>query len=198
MRILKPILIFSAVAILLTPAPARADGWIIPFAGVNFAGNSGEALSNAIDAKRAHWGVSLGGMAGGIFGMETDFGYSPDFYGSNDLGGSNVLTLMGNFLVGVPLGGQKGFSVRPYGLFGLGLVRSNVETISDVSTLQENSFGWDFGGGVMIFFSDHIGFRGDLRYFRTFGDVELGDLDITSRDDAVHFARGSAGLILRF
>jgi hypothetical protein len=197
-KLLKRLLLASALFIALTPAPASADGWIVPFAGVNFAGNSGQALSNAVDASRLHYGVSLGAMGAGIFGVEGDFGYSPDFYGKNDFGGSNVFTAMGNLVIGVPLGGQQGFGVRPYGLFGLGLMRSSVETFGDLADTRADDFGWNFGGGVMIFFSNHVGMRGDVRYFRTFGDTALGALDITTQDEPVHFARGSAGLILRF
>ena len=197
-RLLKRLFLASAFVMALAPAPASADGWIVPFAGVNFAGDSGKALSDAVDTSRVHWGASFGGMGAGVFGAEGDFGYSPDFYGKNDVGGSNVLTAMGNLLIGVPFGGQQGFGVRPYGLFGVGLIRSSVESFGDLGKVQADDFGWNFGGGVMIFFSDHVGMRGDLRYFRTFGNTELGKLDITTEDDPVHFARGSAGLILRF
>ena len=163
-RLLKRLLLASAFVIALAPAPASADGWIIPFAGVNFAGDSGHALSNAVDASRFDWGASLGTMAAGLFGVEGDFGYSPDFYGKNDVGGSNVFTATGNLVIGVPFGGQHGFGVRPYGLFGLGLIRSSVDSFGDVAKVQADDFGWSFGGGVMIFFSSHLGLRGDLRY----------------------------------
>jgi hypothetical protein len=46
----------------------------------------------------------------------------------------------------------------------------------------------------MFFFGSHVGLRGDIRYFRTFGDVDF-DIIRTGRLD---FTRGSAGLILRF
>ena len=92
----------------LTPAAARADGFIVPFAGVNFGGNAGESLGEGADAKRLDWGVSLAWMGGGVFGFEGDIGYSPDFYGKSDLGGSSVLSLMGNVLLGVPLADNKG------------------------------------------------------------------------------------------
>jgi hypothetical protein len=46
----------------------------------------------------------------------------------------------------------------------------------------------------MFFFGSHVGIRGDIRYFRTFGDVDF-DVIHTGRLD---FARGTAGLILRF
>src|SRR5512134_4082033 len=85
---------------LLTPAGARADGLIVPFAGVNFGGDAGETFGDAVDASRFDWGASFAWMGGGVFGLEADLGYSPDFYGKNDVGGSSVLSLMGNVLLG--------------------------------------------------------------------------------------------------
>ena len=177
-----------------TPAAARADGMIIPFYGVNFGGSSGQELGNAIDAKRYDWGVSLAYMGAGVLGIEADIARSPDFYGRTDLGGSSVLTMTGNLLVGIPIGGQKGVGFRPYGLAGLGVIRSKVDAFSDVLSRDNSKAAWDFGGGAMFFFGSHVGVRGEVRYFQTFGDVDF-DVIHTGRLD---FARASAGLILRF
>ena len=29
---------------------------------------------------------------------------------------------------------------------------------------DNNLFGWDIGGGAIVYFGDHFGVRGDLRY----------------------------------
>ena len=181
----------------LTPAAARADGLIVPFAGVNFGGNAGESLGDGTDAQRFDWGISFAWMGGGVFGVEGDVGYSPDFYGKNDVGGSGVLSLMGNVLLGVPFGGQQGFGVRPYGLVGVGILRSNLESFDELVGVDDSEVAWDFGGGVMIFFASHVGIRGDIRYFRTFGDVDFGPIDVAD-SDAVDYTRGTLGLVLRF
>lgn len=110
---LRPVLALTLLLELMAPAAARADGLLIPFVGANFGGNSGKELSDAIDAKRFDWGVSLAYMGGGVFGIEGDIARSPDFYGKTDVGGSSVLTATGNLLLGIPLGGQKGFGFRP-------------------------------------------------------------------------------------
>jgi opacity protein-like surface antigen len=196
--VLKPTLALAALVGLVTPASARADGMIVPFVGANFAGNSGKELSNAIDANRIDWGVSLAFMAGGVLGLEADFSRSPDFYGKTDVGGSSVVTATGNLLVGIPVGGQKGVGFRPYVLAGLGVIRSNLDAFGHPSNIDTNSTAWDFGGGAMFFFGNHVGVRGDLRYFRTFGDVDFGVIDITLGRRHLDFARGSAGLIFRF
>src|SRR5262245_47806472 len=112
-------------ALMMTPSPAHADGLIIPFFGVNFGGDAGESLGAATDAKRWNWGASFAWMSGGVIGLEGDFGYSPDFFGKTDIGGSKALTLTGNVLLGVPFGGQHGFGVRPYGVVGVGLINTD-------------------------------------------------------------------------
>src|SRR3954468_14949610 len=128
----RRVLLLGGLLALLAPASARADGLLIPFLGVNFGGNSGKELSDAIDAKRFDWGVSLAYMGAGVLGIEADIARSPDFYGRTDVGGSSVLTGTGNLLLGVPIGGQKGVGFRPYALVGLGVVRSKVDAFSDV------------------------------------------------------------------
>jgi Outer membrane protein beta-barrel domain len=188
-------LAFTLLLGALAPATARADGMFVPFVGVNFAGNSGQEISNAIDAQRVDWGASLAYMGGGVLGIEADFGYSPDFFGKTDIGGSSVLTATGNLLVGIPIGGQTGVGFRPYALVGLGVIRSKVDAFGDIASLDNSELSWDFGGGLMFFFGTHVGLRGDVRYFRTFGDVDFDPVDTPQN---LEFGRASVGLILRF
>jgi opacity protein-like surface antigen len=183
---------------IVSPAAARADGMIIPFVGVNFGGNSGKELSNAIDAKRFDWGFSAAYMGAGVLGVEADIARSPDFYGKTDLGGSSVLTATGNLLLGVPIGGQKGVGFRPYAVAGLGVIRSNVDALGNVTGSDDNQAAWDFGGGAMFFFANHVGVRGEVRYFRTFSDVVFDLLGATEQRGTLDFTRASAGVILRF
>jgi opacity protein-like surface antigen len=154
-------------------------------------------LGSALDAKRLDWGASLGWMGAGVFGAELDLGYSPDFYGKNDTGGSSVLSLAGNLLVGVPFGGQNGFGIRPYGLVGIGMLKSDLDSFNEIVGFDDSEISWDFGGGVMMFFNQHVGLRGDIRYFRTFGAVDFGPIE-TEDSNAVDYTRGSAGLVFRF
>lgn len=186
---------FTLLLGIVTPSTARADGLLIPFLGVNFGGNSGKALSDAFDAKRFNWGVSLAYMGGGVLGLEADIARSPDFYGKTDLGGSSVFTATGNILFGVPIGGQRGVGIRPYALAGIGVIRSKVDAFGEILSLDNSKAAWDFGGGAMFFLGTHLGVRGDLRYFRTFGDVTI---DPFQGSNTLDFTRASAGLILRF
>jgi hypothetical protein len=183
---------------LVTPATARADALLVPFLGVNFAGNSGNELSDAIDAGRLDWGISFAYMGAGVLGFEADIGYSPDFFGRTDVGGSSVLTATGNLVIGIPFGGQSGVGFRPYVLGGLGVVRSRVDALDDVPGLENADAAWNFGGGAMFFFGTNVGLRTDLRYIRTFGRVDLDIEDGIARRGRLDFARASAGLIVRF
>jgi len=191
-------LALTALLGLLAPAPARADGMIVPFVGVNFGGSSGKELSGAIDAKRFNWGVSLAFMTSGVLGLEADIARSPDFYGKSDIGGSSVLTATGNLVVGIPFGGQRGAGFRPYALAGVGVIRSNLDAFGNSSNVDTNSAAWDAGGGAMFFFGNHFGLRGDVRFFRSFSNIDFGVIDFTVGRRHLDFTRASAGLILRF
>jgi opacity protein-like surface antigen len=195
---LRRTLVLTLVLGVVAPAAARADGLLVPFAGVNFGGNSGRELADAIDAERFNWGVSLAFMGGGVLGLEADVSHTSDFFGQSDLGGSSLLTATGNLLFGIPIGGQTGVGFRPYALVGLGVIRSQVDVLGDVLRLDNSELAWDFGGGAMFFFGSHVGLRADLRYFRTFGDVDFDIVDVLAGSQSLDFARGSAGLILRF
>ncbi len=183
----------------VSPAAARADGLFIPYIGWNFGGDAGGEFSDAVDSSRLNWGASLAWMGGGVIGFEGDFGYSPDFFGKTDLGGSKVFTAFGNVMLGVPFGGQKGFGIRPYGVVGIGLVYAEGEAFETAGReLNENKIGWDFGGGVMMFFTSHVGIRGDIRYFRTFQALDVLDIEIENGPGDLDFTRGSVGFVVRF
>ena len=186
------------VAILLAPVPARADTLLIPFFGVNFGGDSGKEFSEAFDTSQFNWGASIAFMGGGIFGVEGDFGFSPDFYGKTEAGGSNAFTATGNLIIGIPFGGQKGFGVRPYGLVGAGLLSSKSDFGAGVAEIDENNVTWSAGGGVLLFFGTKAGIRFDVRYFRTFDDLEILGVPIAQSPGKVDFTRGSLGFVFRF
>ena len=184
--------------ILATPAAARADFLFVPFIGINFAGNTGRELSDAIDAGRVDWGASVAFMGSGVVGIEADLGYSPDYFGRTEAGDSSVLTATGNLLIGIPFGGQSGAGFRPYVLAGVGVVRSEHPGLEGGASVNNTEAGWNFGGGAMFFFGTAVGLRLDLRYFRTFGEVDFDIENGIVRRERLDFARASTGLILRF
>jgi len=186
---LKGLILCAVVGLASAPATAHADGYISPFIGVNFANDSGNG--------RANFGGAAGWMGAGIAGAELDVGYAPNFFGGERVFGSNnVLTIMGNLIVGVPAGGTHGPGVRPYGTIGVGLMRTEVNgrpAPGFIPKIEDNNAGLNAGVGVMGFFSDHAGFRGDVRYFRDFRESPPSTVQFGS----FHFWRASLGIVLR-
>ena len=193
-QVIKSLVLSAAVAVVLAPMQARADGFVAPWIGTAFGSN--------IDNGRGTFGVSAGGMGAGIIGGEVDFGWNPSFFGTqNEFGNNSVLNLMGNVIVGVPIGGTHGVGVRPYLVGGLGLIRSQIEGNGTVFTplSSTNMFGWDLGGGVMGYFNEHVGLRGDFRYMRATQDINGAATDPTNafNGDRLHFSRLTVGVVFR-
>jgi opacity protein-like surface antigen len=189
--IVKVLILAAATAAVSAPAVARAQGYISPFIGTNFGSHSGNGRTNI--------GVDAGWMSGGVIGAELDFGYAPNFFGSEGTFGSNSVTnLMGNLIVGVPLGDRHGAGIRPYATIGLGLLRTRVTgaSFSGTQSFTDNEAGMSAGAGLMAHVSNHLGIRGDVRYLRNLRDSSaINDVNIDF--GAFHFWRASIGVVLR-
>ncbi|HKT79650.1 MAG TPA: outer membrane beta-barrel protein [Vicinamibacterales bacterium] len=188
-RTCRALLLTGAALLVWSPAPASADGFISPWVAANF----GHGLD---DGGRGSYGFNAGYMGNGIIGGEFDFGYSPRFFGDQAVFGSNnVLSAMGNVIVGIPVGGTTGQGARPFATAGVGLIRSDVDGLFEGSNAS-NDFGFNVGGGVMGYFSDHFGVKGEVRYFRTVNDNSTPnnfDLDL----GGLHYWRAAVGLVIR-
>jgi hypothetical protein len=89
-----------------------------------------------------------------------------------------------------------GRSVRPYGSGGLSILRSRVDALEDLR-ISNTDFGFNVGAGVMGFFSDTVGLRGDVRYYRNLQDPDEDDeFDVSVGD--FDFWRATLGLVFRF
>ena len=185
----------AAVAVALAPAPAQADWLFTPSLGTTFGADTNG---------REHFtvGTSLGWMGGGVFGWEADLAWTPEFFEGNDEdfdldGGSNVVTAMGNVIIGVPIGGQRDAGFRPYLTAGLGMLQAEARSNDDLFRVDNSEFGFNAGVGALGFFSDHVGLRGDLRYLRSFVDPDEDnefDVDIGKFD----YWRATGGLTFRW
>jgi opacity protein-like surface antigen len=204
-RMIRRILVSGLIGVVfaVAPRPARADGYFVPYYG-KITGAPREA-SRTSDP--AGFGGSFGYMRGGIFGFETDISFSPDFFGDSDsvlIGDNSMTTWMGNVIVGIPFGGQQGFGVRPYGVAGFGGFRQRLESITGLIGFSNTNWGYDVGGGVFVYFTSHVGVRGDVRYFKTTFNVNdlidlVGiDFDLNGDEVDVDFTRYTIGLSLRW
>ena len=186
----------------VTPARASADWLFTPFLGSNFGGSAdigapNEDFNDEFNRKLTY-GASFEWMGGGIFGFGVDFGYSPNFFGVTDsngidlVGDGNVTTLMGNVILGAPLG-----PVRPYASGGVGMIKTHVDDAGQFFDVNRSDLGYDVGAGVMGFFNDNVGLRGDIRYFRSVHDNSDSDsIDLSL--GSFKFWRGSVGVTFKF
>lgn len=185
----------SSIAVLallwffVAPSPAQAQGtYFTPYIGTSF--NS--SVDDYEFGTKLHYGAALTWLGSSGIGVEVDFGYSPTFYepGEDEFfefdSEGSVTTLMGN----VVFGGGNGLYVSG----GLGLMRSRIDSPTDLFEFTDNGFGVNAGGGIRIG-SGSFGVRGDLRYFRqlselgSLNDFELGDFS---------FWRATAGVSIGF
>jgi opacity protein-like surface antigen len=129
---------------------------------------------------------------GDLFGFEEEVAYAPNFFGNAAGLSSSVLTLMSNVMVVPKIG-----PVRPYVEGGIGLIKTHVDlTTTSVFTTTNNGLGWDVGGGVIGFIGDHVGLRGDLRYFHAFQNLTV--LGFTLSNSKLNYGRASVGVVVKF
>ncbi|HEX2342997.1 MAG TPA: outer membrane beta-barrel protein [Vicinamibacterales bacterium] len=175
------------------PTQSAAQAFVYPFLGYNFSGDSGCPEITDCEDKNLNWGVSLGAV-GGIVGAELEFAHTDNFFGETIGTKTSVTTIMGHFLLAPKFG-----PIQPYGLAGLGVIRSKAEVTAGTSVDNgENDFGYDIGGGLMVFFGEHVGARADIRYFRSFSAVDLLDLEVLLGEDKLDFGRFSGGVVFKF
>ena len=195
MRRLHRTLITSFIAAIACAVPARASAELFatPFGGVTFLDN---------DHRKGTFGASVGG--GGVVAFE--FEVARTLLGSYaevpvvDLN-ARVSTFMGNVMVRKPSG-----VFQPYATGGAGIVRLtgsvDVPFLGQIVDAGVDDFGWNVGGGLMIFPTPNIGIRGDVRWFKT-GDVAwddiagiggLGDIPLPKVD----FWRTTGGITFKF
>jgi opacity protein-like surface antigen len=192
---LKKCVMVAALALMLAPASARADWLFTPNIGGGFGGD-------ASGREHLTYGATIGWMGAGIFGWEADFAYTPEFFESEDtdldlIDNSNVTSFMANAVIGIPVGGQRGPGFRPYFTAGAGILSRNVQGDDDLFEVNNNEFGFNLGVGAMGFATDHVGFRGDVRYYRSLEDPDEDnefDVGVGNFD----FWRATAGVTFRW
>jgi hypothetical protein len=176
-RLLAAVLISGGL--LGLPARAWAEGYVSPFIGVNFGGDTTKNSTT--------FGGSLGYL-GHAAGFEVDFGYTPSFFGDDTLDvDGKTATLMANLLIG-----GKHHGASPYIALGAGLIRTDINGAEDVFDIHatKNNWGGNIGGGLFIG-NGPVTFRGDIRYFKSF-DTTSNFPEITG--EKLGFWRGTVGV----
>jgi outer membrane protein with beta-barrel domain len=153
-----------------TWGPAQ-NHWIAAgFVGSDFGGNT--TVDNTFT-----FGGEIGYLWRGFVGAELLADFTPSFRLDNRLlaDDPHLTTYMANAIVAVPIGAEA--QVQPYLSGGLGGVSLHTSVFDLSQPLLANGeaptvnghstrFGTNVGGGIMGFMGN-IGFRGDIRYYRT-------------------------------
>ena len=191
-------------------AEARADFFITPVVGSEFAGST-TLLDLESAASLKHWtfGGSAAWLSDQVLGVEADFAIVPRFLQNSNVTPlvteSRVTTLTGSVIAALPLSVTRE-SLRPFIVGGLGLIRGSAEDtlrlnescIPDQTpgvTCPGNWLGLQLGAGAIGLITDRAGVRFDLRHFRTLSrDVTL----LGERTSKLSFWRATVGVSLRY
>ena len=156
---------------------------LVGFMGVNYGGGlyGGGAIPpiNFFGNPKTY-GMSLLYRGSGLFASEVDLGYNPGFYNGLPVvspdGSSNMYTLTLNLVVGPTFYIGQGVRIRPYGLFGGGLMRSSISEFTNLLSVTntKNLFTFDWGFGIYFYPIRQVGFRGELRRFQGVGTNNMG------------------------
>jgi hypothetical protein len=187
--------------LLLAPGrPAAAADWQIrPFIAVTFGGRTTLVdLENAADKHHAMIGVTTA-ILGDIIGVDVDLAHGPGFFESGNrhlVLQSSVTTLMGNIVVAAPRHLTE-YTLRPYLVGGLGLMRVDVLDDFDVLPIADSFLAYDIGGGAIGFVTNRVGVCWDVRRFRNV--VRSGQTRGVSVDtERLSYWRASMALAIRY
>ena len=188
------ILVLAVLFFCCQVAEARADFFITPFLGSEFAGSTTLLDLDTGAASSKHWtfGGSAAWLSDGILGVEADFSIVPGFFqnssGTGLVIGSRVTTLTGSVIVALPLSVTRE-SLRPYAVGGLGLLHATSE---DILSLNESGdwLGLQIGAGAIGLITNRAGVRFDLRHLRALSrDTTL----LGERTSKLSFWRATVG-----
>ncbi len=210
----------TALALLfvgMVASPARADWFLTPYFGVVFGGAANQFATDDLDDKfeqRVNFGGSFGYRSSGVLGFEVDYNVAPNFFqftggtGNFDLFDldSSVQTLMGNVVLTIPIDGSTDGGFQPYVTAGIGTIRTQLRSASDVfDDITSNDTGFNLGAGAHLFPSRHVGFRADVRYIRGFESLDDEDpiednpfFEQPFATEVFNFWRGTLGVTIRW
>lgn len=189
----------------LQPASAAAEWLFTPFLGYKFAGTSRPTPTFVdLEASEGRRKITIGGsvalLSDDILGVEADFSFIPGYFQGaspgNRVVSSAVTTLTGNIIIAVPLSITQ-YSLRPYLIGGLGLIRAKSDVPDDVAlfAVSENLFGVNVGGGAIGALSDRTSLRFELRNFTNLGGEESA---VGFGRARLSFWRATVGIAFRY
>ena len=193
--------LLAALLLLTTPSMARADFFVVPFAGIKFGGSTSIVdLELAASAKKLVLGAAALKIDDRIIGFEVEFGNIAGYFGNEELAaetpltkpGSYVNDLTGSVLLLLPPGATRG-GLRPYAVIGGGLIHASAEDILELFQVRRTVAAINLGVGAIGLFTTNVGVRFDFRHLRSlFNDPPVGGVG-----RHISYSRFTIGLVLR-
>ncbi len=199
MRLRTLLVLASLFAI---PAPARADFFVVPFAGIKFGGSMSIVdLELAAGKKKLVLGVAALKLDDGMLGYEVEFGNITGFFSNDEFAavrplikpGSYVADLTGSIVLSLPPGATGG-GLRPYAVIGGGLIHAEAQDYFEALQVRRTVPAINLGVGAIGLLTTNVGVRFDVRHLRSLSkDASFG---LVGR--RIAYSRFTIGLLLRF
>ena len=193
--------LLAAVLVAITPVPARAEFFAVPFLGLKFGGGTSIVdLEFASDKKKFTMGAALMDIDDGLIGYEASFGYIPGYLDGEDgpLGplvktGSFVVDFTGSVIVALPPQFTRG-GLRPYAAAGAGLTHLQAADLIQEFQVRRTVPVAYLGGGAIGLLTNSVGLRFDYRYLRS---LTTDDGSLVRVGRRISYSRLTIGLFLR-
>ena len=195
------VLFLVGVMLMAVPGVARAEFFIVPFAGVKFGGSTSIVdLELAAGKKKLVLGVAARQVSDRVLGYEVEFGNIAGYFGNQDVSaitplvktGNYVNDLSGSLVLSLPPNVTKG-GLRPYAVVGGGLIHAQSEDIYEVLKVRRTVPALTLGGGAIGMFTNNVGVRFDFRHLRSLStDPPTGTVG-----HHIAYSRFTIGLLLR-
>lgn len=188
------------VVLLLAARPAAADWLLTPFFGTTLGGQTNFlTLDRSAGNKKFTFGTSFGWLSDGVFGVEASAAHTPHFFESRSntlVVSSGVSTLTGSVIAAVPQS-ITGYSLRPYIVGGVGLMRANSRDVVESATFDSNLLALNLGGGAIGMVSNRTGLRFEVRQYRNLSP-DHSALTTSGRSTRISFWRATIGVVVRY
>lgn len=177
----------AVLLVLLAPLNAAAEWQFAPIVGYTFRGSTTLLdFENAFPERHWHFGGAVTLVGEGPLGVEGFYLRTPNMFQNDEANCAATETcvtndlsyaLMGNAVLTIPRGWNR-YGLRPFVSGGLGLVHASKTDQRNVLPADLNLLGMNVGGGAVGYFTDRVGARFDLRYFRNVRGVSQEDPEV--------------------
>jgi opacity protein-like surface antigen len=190
-------LLLAIVLVVVSPLSARADFFIVPFAGMKFGGGTSIFdIEFASGEKKFTLGAALMDVDDGFLGYEASFGYVPGYFERDNIfwnPGSFAIDMSGSVLLTAPAGITRG-GLRPYAAVGAGLAHVQASDKFAVLQVRRTVPLGSVGVGAVGLLTNDVGVRFDYRYLRS---LTTDDGSLANVGRRISYSRFTVGLFLR-